>query len=103
MEHNGLGAKRSYFLRIKRTKMKTAKQLINEYINKGSNMPIEGMELLTKFECELLMEQYAQEVVKNNFVLAPVSGSLPCNHNYIQKDTYWKSCTHCGMIAPLGQ
>jgi hypothetical protein len=33
----------------------------------------------------------------------PVSGSLPCHHNYIQKDTYWKSCTHCGMIAPLWQ
>jgi hypothetical protein len=32
-----------------------------------------------------------------------VSGSLPCRHNFIQKDTYWKSCTHCGMLAPLGQ
>lgn len=31
------------------------------------------------------------------------SGPLPCHHNYIQKDTWWKSCTHCGMIAPLGQ
>jgi hypothetical protein len=28
---------------------------------------------------------------------------LSCRHNYIQKDTYWKSCTHCGMIAPLHQ
>jgi hypothetical protein len=55
--------------------MKTAKQLIKEYLDKGSNMPIEGMALLTKFECELLMEQYAQEIVKNNFVLAGVSGS----------------------------
>jgi hypothetical protein len=32
-----------------------------------------------------------------------VSDSLPCRHNFIQKDTYWKSCTHCGMLAPLGQ
>ena len=32
-----------------------------------------------------------------------VSGSFPCHHNFIQKDTYWKSCTHCGMIAPLWQ
>ena len=32
-----------------------------------------------------------------------VSGSLPCYHSFIQKDTYWKSCTHCGMIAPLWQ
>lgn len=30
-----------------------------------------------------------------------VSGSLLCHHNFIQKDTYWKSCTHCGMLAPL--
>ena len=58
-------------------KMKTAKQLIKEYLDKGSNMPVDGMVLLTKFECELLMEKYAQEVVKNNFVLADVSGSLP--------------------------
>lgn len=32
-----------------------------------------------------------------------VSGSLLCHHNFIQKDTYWKSCTHCGMLAPIGQ
>lgn len=38
-----------------------------------------------------------------NLRIADVSGSLPCYHNYIQKDTYWKSCTQCGMIAPLGQ
>ena len=48
-------------------------------------------------ECE------QEKVVKNNAVLPPVSGSLPCHHNFIQKDTYWKSCTHCGMLAPLGQ
>lgn len=44
------------------------------------------------------MEEYAYQ-----FRLFAVSGSLPCHHNYIQKDTYWKSCTHCGMLAPLGQ
>jgi hypothetical protein len=33
----------------------------------------------------------------------PVSGLLPCYHNFIQKDAYWKSCTHCGMLAPLWQ
>lgn len=27
--------------------------------------------------------------------------SFPCNHNYIQKDAYWKSCTHCGACAPF--
>ena len=31
-----------------------------------------------------------------------VSGSLPCHHNFIQINTYWKSCTHCGMLAPFG-
>lgn len=44
------------------------------------------------------MEEYADQ-----FRLFAVSGSLPCHHNYIQKDTYWKSCTNCGMLAPLGQ
>ena len=48
-------------------------------------------------ECE------QEKAVKNNAVLPLVSGSLPCHHNFIQKDTYWKSCTHCGMLAPLGQ
>ena len=41
--------------------------------------------------------------LEKNCRLSDVSSSLPCHHNYIQKDTYWKSCTHCGMIAPLGQ
>jgi len=67
--------------------MKTAKQLIKEYLDKGSNMPIEGMAILTKFECELLMEQYAQEVVKNNFVLAGVSGQYCVCHQ-----------SHCSMM-----
>jgi uncharacterized protein YcgI (DUF1989 family) len=43
------------------------------------------------------------ENVKQALRIHDVSGQLPCHHNYIQKDTYWKSCTHCGMIAPLGQ
>lgn len=48
-------------------------------------------------ECE------QEKVVKNNAVLSPVSGSFPCHHNFIQKDTYWKQCTHCGMLVPLWQ
>lgn len=48
-------------------------------------------------ECE------QEKAVKNNAVLQPVIGSLPCQHYFIQKDTYWKSCTHCGMLVPLGQ
>lgn len=24
-----------------------------------------------------------------------------CHHYFIQKDAYWKSCIHCGMIEPL--
>ena len=33
-------------------------------------------------ECE------QEKAVKNNAVLPPVIGSLPCHHNFIQKDTY---------------
>lgn len=29
------------------------------------------------------------------------NNSFSCHHNYIQKDSYWKSCTYCGMLAPL--
>lgn len=45
-----------------------------------------------------MLDDYDKQLRLHN-----ISGSLPCHHNYIQKDTYWKSCTHCGMIAPLGQ
>ncbi len=38
-----------------------------------------------------------------NLGIADACGSLPFYHNFIQKDTYWKSCTHCGLLAPLGQ
>jgi hypothetical protein len=40
---------------------------------------------------------------EKNLRIANVSGSLPCHHNYIPKDIYWKNCTHCGMIAPLAK
>lgn len=41
--------------------------------------------------------------VNENFAQPAVISSLPCHHNFIQKDPYWKSCTHCGTIAPLRQ
>jgi hypothetical protein len=50
-----------------------------------------------------LMRDDLDKVINQALRQPLVSGSLPCHHNYIQKDTYWKSCTHCGMIAPLGQ
>lgn len=67
-------------------------------------------EMKRAFECgrnfQLTAENNFQELIEelNQALHQPlVSGSLPCHHNYIQKDTYWKSCTHCGMLAPLGQ
>jgi hypothetical protein len=24
-----------------------------------------------------------------------------CNHLFVQKDQYWVSCWHCGMLKPL--
>lgn len=32
-----------------------------------------------------------------------VGDSQTCKHRYVQKDNNWKSCSHCGMIAPLRQ
>jgi hypothetical protein len=52
-------------------------------------------------QCNKILD--SRMVVNENFVQPAVIGSLPCHHNFIQKDTYWKSCTHCGMLAPLGQ
>ena len=52
---------------------------------------------------DLFVKSWTKEAEILQLRIADVSGSLPCHHNYIQKDTYWKSCTHCGMIAPLGQ
>lgn len=52
-------------------------------------------------QCNKILD--SRMVVNENFAQPAVISSLPCHHNFIQKDTYWKSCTHCGMIAPLGQ
>lgn len=60
-----------------------------------------GTKVMHDAYVEARQELESRIVANNNFALAPVSGSLPCHHNYIQKDTWWKSCTHCGMIAPL--
>lgn len=75
---------------------------MKEFINKWSNWWIlnpKRKQLDDAFEKEL------NELIEREAALRqpPVSGSLPCQHNFIQKDTYWKSCTHCGMLAPLGQ
>lgn len=45
------------------------------------------------------LKQIIIKSIDENSAMAPNI----CHHNYIQKDTYWKSCTHCGMLAPLGQ
>lgn len=70
----------------------------------------EKVEMYQMVEKERLIEMLieANNVINRltevkNLRIADVSGSLHCHHNYIQKDTYWKSCTHCGMITPLGQ
>ena len=75
---------------------------MKEFINKWSNWWIlnpKRKQLDDAFEKEL------NELIEREVALRQplVSGSLPCHHNFIQKDTYWKSCTHCGMLAPLGQ
>nr|WP_298659820.1 hypothetical protein [uncultured Flavobacterium sp.] len=58
----------------------------------------------TADDWDALEKRVAELEAENQALRQPlVSGSLPCHHNFIQKDTYWKSCTHCGMIAPLGQ
>lgn len=46
-----------------------------------------------------LLEEYATL----RQTLVGCSLPLPCAHNFVQKGTYWKSCTHCGTLAPLGQ
>jgi len=47
------------------------------------------------FEAEKILKALLRtEVVKNGVTVCE-------NHNYVQKDPYWKSCHHCGMIAPL--
>lgn len=97
-------------------KMKTAKEIVKEFINNTSNMPIEGMALLATTECEQLMEDYAEQF-KNQYVMG---GRLPhrcpvCSGNgkvpsgfYNQTSGVWsgsstspencKSCSGTGIV-----
>lgn len=45
------------------------------------------------------MESYLEQNLNKH----DVSVSLPCNHNFLEQDPYWKRCLNCGMIAPLRQ
>ncbi len=68
-----------------------------------------------KFELYMTLpkENLANMLIESNRMLSilvkpslvmDVNNNPTCqlkNHNYIQKDEYWKSCTHCGMLAPL--
>jgi hypothetical protein len=58
----------------------------------------------TADDWDALEKRVSELEAENQALRQPlVSGSLPCHHNFFQKDTYWKSCTHCGMLAPSGQ
>lgn len=65
-----------------------------------------------KFELYMTLpkENLANMLIESNKMLSNLvkpslvidTNNLPtCHHNYIQKDEYWKSCTHCGMLAPI--
>ena len=42
-------------------------------------------------QCNTLLESKPLEIVYPK----------GCHHNMIQKDAYWRSCTHCGQVEPL--
>ena len=69
---------------------------IRNWIRTNGDMSDDGKSIT--YNCKEL-----EGVIAEALRQQPVSGSLLCHHNFIQKDTYWKSCTHCGMLAPLGQ
>jgi hypothetical protein len=48
-----------------------------------------------------LLRLYSEK--ENTFSITPSPPFVmhQCHHNFIQKDSYWKSCTHCGTIQPL--
>ncbi len=49
------------------------------------------------------MEKRITELEAENQLLRQSFGipPLPCQHNFVQKDSYWRACTHCGMLIPL--
>jgi hypothetical protein len=98
MANEGWRSKIYGLLTTKLNKMqKTGEQIWIESLIECYTKPLQ--EQITKLQTEL-EELKKVNSISSNPVLAE---GLPCHHNYIQKDTYWKSCTHCGMIAPLGQ
>jgi len=71
--------------------------LIEKYADNGE---VSHYELINEKGEMLWTNEDGAKIISSNL---PVIGSLPCNHNYNQVDTYWNRCTHCGMYAPLGQ
>ena len=47
-----------------------------------------------------MKEQYVIIDLRNMGFMKNKEGKI--NYYDTEEDTYWKSCTHCGMIAPLG-
>lgn len=75
----------------------------NEIRLSSDDRLLEALDLLTEVELERSGWGSTPENDASNAILPDVSGSLPCDHHFIQKDTYWQSCMHCGMLKPLGQ
>jgi len=44
-------------------------------------------------QCNKILNSRIPQVVQLN----------SCQHNFRQQDQCWQSCTHCGMIKPIGQ
>lgn len=58
---------------------------------------------LTKKDLVKMLIQ-ANEIIDSTGTIAySTNSSARYHHNYIQKDTYWKQCTHCNNLAPLQQ
>ena len=47
--------------------------------------------------------QVWNECEQEQLRIADVVHSLPCRHTFVQKDEYWKRCSHCGQVQPLRQ
>ena len=50
---------------------------------------------------KLEVEYLKKQLDELKAVIAKDIGIQYCSHFFAQKDTYWKTCIHCGFIAPI--
>jgi hypothetical protein len=74
---------------------------LNTQKQQAGGLPDEQDDSIKQLFVDKLLSEIKERDKKIKWLEDYIQATLPCNHVFVQKDSYWKSCQRCGMLAPL--